>query len=143
MASFNTGIRTGAFPLATTSLNTGTAPQTNEGTTVPIVDVEVGTLSALVAVSAKVNTMTVEPQWRVSADGSTWYSVKASNNAAAVVMATGTGSAVTATLVISAPDGVYGWQYANCAVISRVAAAADSNDSYSVSYNYMKRGFAR
>jgi len=142
MASFLSGLLTGAFPLAVTALSTGTAPETNAGPTCPMNDVTVGTLSALVLMSAKVNLMTLEPQWQVSNDGTTWYDAKTSNNAASVVAATGTGSIVAATVVVSAPDAVYAYAYSRCSVVSRLADAVDSDDNYSVSYNFLKRGYA-
>jgi hypothetical protein len=141
MAGFNTGLRANVLPLGVTSLNTGTAPQTNGGNTVNILEVEPGTLSMLFYAQAKVNLMTVEPQWQVSADGSTWYNAKAPNNAAAVVAVTGTGSAVPGTVVVSAPDCVYGWAYARGAAVSRVADAVDGDDEYNISYNYLMRGY--
>jgi hypothetical protein len=128
MASFHSGLITGANPLGVTSLSTGTAPETNAGPTLAMNDVTVGTLSALVYGQAKVNLMTLEPQWQVSADASTWYDAKTANNAASVVM--------------SAPDAVYGWAYARCSVVSRLADAVDGDDEYNVSYNYLKRGYA-
>ena len=134
MGSFLSGLITGARALGVTSLGTGTAPQTNAGNTLAMNEVTVGSLSALVYMQAKVNTMTLEPQWQVSADGSTWYNAKAPNNAAAVVAVTGTGSNVSTT--------IYGWAYSRCSVVSRVADAADSNDQYNVSYNYLRRGYA-
>jgi hypothetical protein len=142
MASFHSGLITGANPLGVTPLSTGTAPETNAGPTLAMNDVTVGTLSALVYGQAKVNLMTLEPQWQVSADASTWYDAKTANNAASVVMTTGTGAAVPATVVVSAPDAVYGWAYARCSVVSRLADAVDGDDEYNVSYNYLKRGYA-
>ncbi len=141
MASFNHGLRANVLPLGVTTLNPATAPQTNGGNTVAIIDVEPGSLSMLFYAQAKVNLMTVEPQWQVSADGSTWYNAKVPNNAAAVVAVTGTGSAVSATIVVSAPDCVYGWAYARGAAVSRVADAVDGDDEYNISYNYLKRGY--
>lgn len=142
MGSFLSGLIAGARALGVTSLGTGTAPQTNAGNTLAMNEVTVGSLSALVYMQAKVNTMTLEPQWQVSADGSTWYNAKAPNNAAAVVAVTGTGSNVSTTISLSAPDAVYGWAYSRCSVVSRVADAVDSNDQYNVSYNYLRRGYA-
>lgn len=142
MASFLSGLITGANALGVTDLNTGSAPQTNAGATLAMNSVMVGTLSALVYMQAKVNTMTLEAQWQVSNDGTTWYDAKPANNAATVVAVTGTGSNVSTTIAVSAPDAVYGYAYSRCSVISRVASAADTNDEYNVSYNYLKRGYA-
>ncbi len=142
MGSFLSGLLTGTNALGVTALSTGTAPETNASPTLAMNDVTVGTLSALVAMSAKVNLMTLEPQWQVSNDGTTWYDAKTANNAASVVAATGTGSIVTATIVVSAPDAVYGYAYSRCSVVSRLADAVDSDDNYNVSYNYLKRGYA-
>lgn len=141
MGSFLQGVFTGDLALGITSLNTGSAPQTNGGSAIKMNDVAPGTLSATVYMQAKVNTMTLEPQWQVSSDNSTWYDVKLPNGAASVVAVTGTGSNVSKTLVVEAPGAVHGWQYARCSVVSRVASASDSNDQYNVSYNYLKRGY--
>lgn len=142
MGNFLSGLMTGVNALGVTDLNTGAAPQTNAGPTIAMNDVTVGTLSALFYAQAKVNTMTVEPQWQVSNDGTTWYSAQTSNNAASVVLVTGTGSNVSSTIVVSAPPAVYGYAYARCSAVSRVASAVDTNDRYNVSYNYLKRGYA-
>mgnify|MGYP003509215797 FL=1 len=142
MGSFLSGLITGARALGVPPLGTGPAPQTNAGNTLAMNEVTVGSLSALVYMQAKVNTMTLEPQWQVRADGSPWYNAKAPNNAAAVVAVTGTGSNVSTTISLSAPDAVYGWAYSRCSVVSRVADAVDSNDQYNVSYNYLRRGYA-
>lgn len=142
MASFLTGLRNGVNALGVTSLNTGSAPQTNAGNTLAMNEIEVGTLSATVYMQAKVNNMTLEPQWQVSLDNSTWRNAKTSNNAASVVAVTGTGSNVSDTIVVSAPDCVYAFPYARCSVVSRAQAASDSNDQYNVSYNYIQRGYA-
>lgn len=142
MSGFLKGLQTNVNALGVTSLSTSAAPQTNAGPTLAMNEVEPHTLSALVYMQAKVNTMTLEPQWQVSADGSTWYSAQSSNNAASVVAVTGTGSSVNTTISVSAPAAVYGWAYSRCSVVSRVANAVDSNDQYNVSYNYLKRGYA-
>lgn len=142
MASFLSGLITGANALGVTSLNTGAAPQTNAGPTLAMNEVAIGTLSAKFYAQAKVNTMTIEAQWQVSNDATTWYNAQSSNNAASVVVVTGTGSNVSDTVVVSAPPAVYGYAYARCSAVSRVASASDSNDQYNVSYNYLKRGYA-
>lgn len=141
MASFLPGLRQDVNALGVTSLNTGAAPQTNAGPTLAMNEVERGTLSAKFYAQAKVNTMTVEPQWEVSADASTWYDAKSSNNAASVVVVTGTGAAVSDTVVVSAPDAVYAWPYARCSAVSRVANAVDGDDEYNVGYYYIQRGY--
>lgn len=142
MASFLSGLMQGVLATGETACSTDTAPQTNAGPTLAMNDVTVGTLSALVYMQAKVNGLTLEAQWQASKNGTTWYDVKPANNAATVVAVTGTGSNVNTTIIVSAPDGVYGYPYARCSVISRTQDAVDANDEYSVEYNYLKRGYA-
>lgn len=100
--------------------------------------VQEGTLSALVVVDAETNTITLQADWLVSNDGSTWYTCStASNNPATVVLATGTAGADAAvTRVIPAPAAVYsGWAYAAVAITNLVQTGA-ATDTYSVRYSY-------
>lgn len=142
MGSFLSGLMNGVLATGELAASTGTAPETNAGPSLAMNDVTVGSLSALVYMQAKVNLMTMEPQWQVSKDGTTWYDAKTSNNAAAVVAVTGTGSNVSTTIAVSAPDAVYGYAYSRLSVVSRLADAVDANDEYSIEYNYLKRGYA-
>jgi len=142
MGSYLSGLQQGVKATGVLSCNTGAAPQTNAGPTLAMNDVSAGTLAALVYMQANVNTMTLEAQWQVSKNGTTWYDAKPTNNAATVVAVTGTGSPVSTTIAVSAPDAVYGFPFSRCSVISRVAAAVDANDQYSVEYEYLKRGYA-
>lgn len=96
------------------------------------------TLSALVSVDAETNTITIESVWEVSNDASTWYECRGLNNAAIVVLATGTaGADALVTRVLEAPKAAYGWRYARCSVRNLVANGL-SADTYSVSYNFRK-----
>lgn len=119
---------------------TGAAPQTGAGNSQQMIDVEVGTLSALVYAKATTNTLTITAKWQVSADNSTFYDVYASNSAAFVAQVTGTGSAVTATRAIAALDSVYGWRYARMVVITGTGVGGGVGvDEYEISYNFTLR----
>lgn len=93
-------------------------------------------LSALVTVDAETNTITLAAKWQVSNDNSTWYDVaNGTQNAAAVVLATGTGGADAAvTKVIPAPDAVYGWVYARLSIVVGVTTGTTS-DTYTIAYS--------
>lgn len=91
-------------------------------------------LSALVSVTAATSTLTFSAKWQVSNDNSTWLDIaNGSQNAAAVVLATGTTTIVTK--VIPAPDSVYGYAFARVAISNGVATGG-SSDLYAMSYNY-------
>jgi len=91
-------------------------------------------LSALVSVTAATSTLTLAAKWQVSVDNSTWLDVaNGTQNAASVVLATGTAAIVTK--VIPAPDVVYGYPYARVAVVTGVTTAA-AGDLYAMSYSY-------
>jgi len=108
-------------------------PSFNTVTAVP------GTLSATVAVDAETNTITMEAIWEVSSAGVTWYHVPPVNNAATVVLATGTaGADATVTKVIEAPMAVFGWPLARLSIVNRVAAGLVA-DTYAISYNYLRQ----
>jgi len=91
-------------------------------------------LSAKCVLLAETNTITLEAQWQVSVDNSTWLNIKVPQNPANVAVGTGTGGADSAvTVVIDAPPGVYAFPYARIAVINRVATGA-AGDTYAFTY---------
>lgn len=94
-------------------------------------------LSALVTVDAETSTFTFAGKWQGSNDGSTWVDIaNGSQNAAAVVLATGTAGADAAvTKSIPAPDAVYGWRKARFALVTGGTTGA-AIDTYSISYCY-------
>lgn len=97
---------------------------------------KVTNLVALLTVLAETNTLTITAKWQVSNDKTTWVDVYTPQNAANVVLATGTAGADTAvTRALAAPDGVYGWQYARIALVNGVATGAAA-DTYSIGYCY-------
>lgn len=99
---------------------------------------ELNTLSALVALDAETNTVTLEAYWQVSNDATTWVDTTPFNNAARVVWATGTGGAdALVTQVLPAPDAVYGWRYARVCVVNRVVNAV-TGDTYEIGYCFEK-----
>jgi hypothetical protein len=117
---------------------TGSAPQTGAGATIASTSVEPGTLSAHVYAKATTNTLTITGKWQTSADGSTWRDCVTPNNAANVVLVTGTGSAVTATKRISAPSSALGQRLCRFVVVSGVGVGGGAGtDEYAISYSYL------
>lgn len=130
------------LPKAVTGF-TGAAPQTVAGNTIvmgkPGASPRPGTLSATVYAKATTSTLTVTAKWQVSEDGSTWVDAYGSNRAANVAIATGTGSAVTDTVSIAAPDGVYAHNYARCIAVTGVGVGGGAGtDEASVAYFFLK-----
>lgn len=125
---------------ATGSLNidTAVAGTNTGGPTFVTANCVQGSLSALVTVDAETNTITMGVVWQVSNDNSTWVECTPTNNAAMVVLATGTaGADASVTRVIPANDAVYGWRYCRAAIKNGVATGT-TNDTYSIGYNYVK-----
>lgn len=98
---------------------------------------KVRSLSALVTVDAETSTFTFAGKWQVSNDNATWVDVtNGPQNAAAVVLATGTGGADAAvTRSYEAPATVYGWRYARFALVCGGTTGA-AVDTYSIGYSY-------
>lgn len=95
---------------------------------------KVAGLSATVSVTAATSTITLATKWQVSTDNVNFTDVvNGTQNAATVVLATGTAAIVTR--VIPAPDVVYGFPYARIAVVNGVVTGA-AGDLYAISYNY-------
>jgi hypothetical protein len=104
--------------------------------------VKTNTLSSLVTVDAETNTITLESYWQVSNDASTWVDAATENNAAVVVLATGTAGADAAvTKSIPAPRSVYGWRYARAVVVNRVVDGLIA-DTYRLGYCFEKDDLA-
>lgn len=136
----NAKIKQGATVNATGATGfTGAAPQTVAGATLATVGISlaIGSLSANVYVKATTNTLSLTAKWQVSSDGSTWNDSLPSNGAANVILVTGTGSAVTNTVCLPAPDSVYGKRYARLIVISGTGVGGGAAvDEAKISYNY-------
>jgi hypothetical protein len=141
-------IRTGFKPSPTTGFTaiSGSAPQTVTGNALAMMSpdgngslaVVPGTLSAKVVANITANTLTLTGKWQVSSDGSTWYNCATSpQNAAAVALLTGTGSLVTTTVCVPAPDVVYGWAKSRFVLTSAAAAGGGAGvDEASISYAF-------
>lgn len=123
----------------------GAAPQVVNGATLAVMHPQgntgaavcPGTLSARATLVLTTATLTVTGKWQVSMNGSTWYDVTGPNNAANVVLATGTGSIVTTNIVVSAHDACYGHLYARFVLTSGVAAGGGAGvDEVAISYSY-------
>ncbi len=118
---------------------TGAAPQNVDGNTVSMIaeKVAIGSMSANVYALATTNTLTITAKWQVSDDNSTWRDCKLPNGALNVALVTGTGSAVTDTLCLAAPDCVYGKPYARVRLVSGTGSGGGlAVDEGSVSYNW-------
>lgn len=99
---------------------------------------KIAQLSANVTVDAETDTLTMVGKWQVSNDNSTWVDQPTSNNAAEVVLATGTsGSDAAVSKAVPAPPGVYGYPWARFVVVNGVTTGA-SADTYAISYNYRR-----
>lgn len=94
-------------------------------------------LSAKVNALAETNTLTLAAKWQVSNDNTNWFDLaNGSQNAAGVVLATGTGGAdVAIDKIIPAPDAIYGWRWARLAIVVGVTTGA-VGDTYAVGYCY-------
>lgn len=125
--------KTGAAQLFTA----GAAPKSLYGDTINLNLVQPGTLTALVLASAKTSTTTITGKWQVSDDASTFYDFTPMNNAANVTLTTGTGSAVAATKVFAAPDGISSWKYGRFAIVTGVSTADGTDDGGTISYRYL------
>jgi hypothetical protein len=125
--------------VATTgNLDTLVATTRTPGATVAMGVLKPGSLCAEVTVDAETSTLTIYADWQVSDDATTWLLLAPENNAANVVLATGTGGADAAvTKVIPAPAAAYSFRYARCAVRNEVATGA-ATDTYSIKYHYLK-----
>lgn len=136
--SFNIAIQPTQLAVAVTAF-TGAAPQTVTGTTIAMDQVDKGTLSANVYALATTNTLTVTAKWQVSDDAVTFRDAYGPNRATNVAIATGTGSAVTDTICITAPDAVYAKRYARLVCVSGTGSGGGLGvDEASISYNWRK-----
>jgi hypothetical protein len=95
---------------------------------------KVANLSAIVNVTAATATLTWTGKWQISNDNTNWDDVHNSNNAAYVVIATGT-SAATGDICYDAPPAVYGARYARFVLVNGVATGG-TTDLFAISYTY-------
>jgi len=136
----NYSIKNGVRALTTTAISgaSGTVVGLNSLNMVSN-NVETGTLAAKCTATATTNTLTLAGKWQVSADnGSTWLDCGLANNAAAVTITTGTGSAVTVTKVYEAPAAVYGYALVRFALLTG-GTTAGAGDEYSGSYSFRNK----
>lgn len=95
---------------------------------------KVAFLSAVLLLTAATATITISAKWQVSKDGATWVDLtNGPQNAASVVLVTGTASAVTKVMPV--PDAVYGWQYVRVALVTGVVTG-NTGDLYTIGYSY-------
>jgi hypothetical protein len=122
---------------------TGTADTLAAGSTIAGATVDTGdghrqkirNLSAYVDVDIETASLTFTGKWQTSLDGSTWRDVaNGSQNAAGVVIGTGTGGAdASIQKVFDAPPAVYGWPKVRFCLVTAGATGA-ATDTYTVSY---------
>lgn len=142
--SFNSRKKGNVLPLATTGF-TGAAPQTVGAVAAnkivmakPNFTPAAGTLCVEVTAKATTNTLTISAKWQVSDDGSTWVDAYGPNRPANVAIVTGTGSAVTDTVRIAAPDSVYAANYVRAVAYSGVGVGGGAGvDEASLKYHYI------
>ena len=133
-------LRYNAHSTGTLNADTLVAGSTLAGNAVDMGDnsrQKVRNLSALVTVDVETTSLTFAGVWQVSNDGSTWVNVSnGTQNAAAVVIATGTGGAdPSVTKAYEAPPTVYGWRKARFTFLTAGATGA-ATDTYAISYCY-------
>lgn len=123
----------------TGNFDSDAAGTTDTFPTVQMNVVQPGTLVADLTVDIESASLTMALSWQVSMDNSSFTTVMASpNNAAAVVLGTGTGGADAAVARIApAPDAVYSFPYARCALTTAGATGA-TTDTYDVKYRYLR-----
>ena len=94
-------------------------------------------LAALVTCLAETSTFTWSGKWQGSNDGITWVDIaNGPQNAAAVVLATGTAGADTAfTKSVPASEAVTGWRKARYVLLTGGTTGATA-DTYSISYTF-------
>jgi hypothetical protein len=125
---------------ATAVAVTGASGSVIAGPTMIMGDVQPGTLMVLVYAQATTNTLTLTGKWQVSETGTaagTWYDAPLANNAANSIIVTGTGSAVSSTRFVEAPDSVYGWKFARYSLVTG-GTTASTGDEYSMSYQHLR-----
>lgn len=124
--------------VATGDFDSDVAGTTNGGTSIRTNNILPGTLSCVFLVDAETDTITITGKWQVSDDNVTFVDMPTQNNAANVVLATGTAGADAAvTLAIPAPLAISGRKWVRAAVINGVATG-NTVDTFSMTLNYRK-----
>lgn len=135
-------LRSAKLPLTGTSnLNGVVAGTTVGGPALRTSEIETGSLSCRVTVLAETNTLTLTFKWQVSDDATTWVDLAPANNAANVVLATGTAGADAAvSRVFGAPEGAVSWNFVRPALVTGVVTGA-SADTYAFDAHYRQEAF--
>jgi hypothetical protein len=127
---FNLPLVTGNFTGATTGAQVNGSTLHIGESQRDIVD-----LAAHIVATITMTSATVGVQWQGSNDASTWFDVAANpENPAKVAFATGVASGTTKGF--GAPQGVYGYKFARCAVVFGSTTAGTTNDAVSIGYVY-------
>lgn len=121
---------------------TGAAPQTLTTGGVSTGDLQPGTLCAFVYAKATTNTLTITGKWQVTNTPNTsasWIDAREPNSPTDVTIVTGTGSAVTDTRYVTAPDSVYGYKFARYVLTTGVGVGGGAGvDEGRIEYQYMR-----
>lgn len=122
--------------LTSGTLNTLVAGSVVNGSSVVLGDsvrAKLKMLSAVVGGTAATATLTIAGKWQVSNDNSTWVDLaNGAQNAASVVLATGTSAAFVKA--IPSPDCIYAYPFARFSLVTGVATGA-AGDLYSIGYS--------
>jgi hypothetical protein len=93
-----------------------------------------GTLSCLFTLVTATTGVTQTPRWQVSADASTWYTIRQPSDVAPGVMSTGVQTSTSR--VIAAPAEALGWNYVRPVVVTGGDTAVTA-DTYSMRVQYV------
>lgn len=118
--------------LASATSANGTA---RNGASFPIALAEPGTLSVQCDITIVTGSVVCTSTPQVSMDGTTWYDVKLSNNAATVT------TAATATICLQL-TGLSGWRFARV-VMTLSGAATAAGDLTAATYRFVRFGYGR
>ena len=120
------------------NLNTKVAGTQTGGNKLVMDNVREGTLSCEFDITAATSTIQIFGEWQGSDDGSTWFDVRGQNNAAPVVISTGTAAIVK--VVLDAPKALDGFRFGR-AVVRNQVVTGQAGDLYAMKYRYQRTGF--
>lgn len=124
--------------VGTNTAFTAGSTKTLNGAAVPTQMVKIGTLCALVYANAKTNNLTISAKWQCSDDNSTYRDATTQNNAANVVIVTGTGSDVNDYKVIPCPSEIASFPFVRLQLYTGASSADGTNDTGTISYRYIR-----
>lgn len=126
---------------AVTAVVAGSTVGTAAGNVVQMQNVEVGThLCAKVSMVVNTTSLTLTPKWQGSHDGTNWEDLFSGNGAANIATAAGTGSNVTTAKTLHLP--VVPFRLVRLVFVTAGATAHATNDTFSVVYHWIQKGYA-